>query len=407
MEKHDYNSAGDSSVRYCSIVPLVGGFTLGNYMATGKKPEALLSYSAFAPNEEHLRAYWPDVPYYNLDEVSAPSALKGIDFVSSTCPCAGLSMLNYAANGGVNSRGSDAAQNEWMYRSAEYVLEHIQPKVLFGENAPGLFSDMGKGVVEKLREIGKQRGYSMSLVKTSTAKHGIPQNRLRTFYFFWKSKHAPILGGYNRPVKTLVDYLQEVPEKATHQETLQNWKLTDMATFKYLRDKRGLDWGEIMQTEGAGTLSQYIVQRGWLDDCIAFAEEIMPGGKETKMLYHMRKKMDIGKGFWDASPRLSQTTFNAVISKNMACGAHPVEERFMNIREYMHLMGLPHDYQLVKNTWNHIAQNVPTATARDWTLEVLKWLRGELPSSGQEFYKQNNCSYSESLEEEEKSLALF
>ena len=36
-------------------------------------------------------------------------------------------------------------------------------------------------------------GYSCSLIKTSTLLHGIPQNRVRTFYFFWKSPTVPIL----------------------------------------------------------------------------------------------------------------------------------------------------------------------------------------------------------------------
>lgn len=394
-------------MRYCSIVPLVGGFTIGNYMATGKKPEALISYSAFAPNEEHLRAYWPDVPYINLDEEETPSMLKGVDFVSSTCPCAGLSMLNYSSGGSSKSRGSEAAQNEWMYKSSEYVLEHIQPKVLFGENAPGLFSEMGKGVAERLFEIGQKYGYSMSLVKTSTIKHGIPQNRVRTFYFFWKSEYAPVLGGYSREKKTLVDYLAEIPESATHQKTIHEWKLTDMSTVKFLLEKKNLKWDDVMKEENSGTLFQYIIAKGWLEECIEYSEEIMPDSKDTRMLHHIREKMSQGKGFWDASPRLSQKSFNAVISKNMACGAHPVEERFMNVREYMHLMGLPHDYQLVKDTWNHIAQNVPTATARDWTFEVMKFLRGELPSSGKKFYKQNNLAYREDVENVEKSLALF
>jgi hypothetical protein len=66
MAEHHTESNGD--IKWGSIVPLVGGFSIGNYMATGNKPEALLTYSAFADNEKHLREYWPDVPYYNLDE---------------------------------------------------------------------------------------------------------------------------------------------------------------------------------------------------------------------------------------------------------------------------------------------------------------------------------------------------
>jgi len=407
MENNNHESHGSGGVRYASIVPLIGGFTIGNYMATGKKPEALISYSAFGANETHLRNYWPDVPYYNLDENEPGSMLKGLDFVSSTCPCAGLSMLNYSKGKSGMSRGSDAAQNEWMYKSSRYVLETLRPRVLFGENAPGLYGDLGKGVVEKLFEIGQEYGYSMSLVKTSTSKHGIPQERNRTFYFFWDSENAPILGSYNRSRKGLVEYLAEVPSEASLQESFNMWKLEDLPTIRFLEEVKGMTWKEIMQAKDYGTLNWYIVRKGYLDECIEYTEKVMPDSVDLRVLKHIKEKLAQGKGFWDGSPRLGTDAFNAVISKNMACGAHPTEKRFITVREYMHLMGLPHDYELLNiSQWNHIAQNVPTATARDWTYEVLKYLRGELPSSGVKLFRQNNLAAKGEMINE-KALALF
>ena len=81
-----------------------------------------------------------------------------MDFINSVCPCAGLSMLNRQREGNVSflsafckllsnhlqfrlyfffkslslfqsGRGADAAQNEWMLKSAEYVLSVVKPKV--------------------------------------------------------------------------------------------------------------------------------------------------------------------------------------------------------------------------------------------------------------------------------------
>jgi hypothetical protein len=50
----------------------------------------------------------------------------------------------------------------------------------------------------------------------------------------------------------------------------------------------------------------------------------------------------------------------------MMWAVHPEEDRFLNAREFMHLMGLPYDFEIddVKNCLNHIAQNVTTNTAR-------------------------------------------
>lgn len=403
MENNHTETNGD--LKWASIVPLIGGFSIGNSMATGNKPQALFTYDGFQSNESHLRAYWPEVPYLNLDHENP--TMDRLDFVSTTCPCAGLSMLNYSKNGGGKSRGSDAAQNEWMYRSAKYVLGELKPRVFFGENAPGLFGEIGKGVVEKLFEIAQDYGYSMSLMKTSTVKHGIPQERARTFYFFWDSEYAPVLNYYDRERKDLVDYLAEVPADSTLNETFNTWNLEDLPTIRFLEEKKGLKWSEIMADEEKGTLNWYIVKNGWLDECITFTDEVMPNSVDSRVLHHIKAKLADGKGFWDGSPRLGRDHFNAVISKNMICGAHPEEKRFITLREYMHLMGLPHDYELLeKGQWNHIAQNVPTVTARDWTLEVIKYINGELPSSGQKLFRQNNLSATPKVGTE-KSTSLF
>ena len=82
--------------------------------------------------------------------------------------------------------------NEWMYKSAEYVLGEVQPKVFWGENAPRLASKMGEPVVRRLRKIGEEHGYTFSIFKTKSILHGLSQVRDRTFYFFWKGDQVPL-----------------------------------------------------------------------------------------------------------------------------------------------------------------------------------------------------------------------
>ena len=118
------------------------------------------------------------------DPVNLPN-FENVDFINSVCPCAGLSMLNTSSAGG-KKRGADAAANKWMYESSVYILSKVRPKVLWGENAPGLFTVMGEGVIEKLRKIGEHFGYSFSVMKTSTELHGIPQVELLDWTIFPK-----------------------------------------------------------------------------------------------------------------------------------------------------------------------------------------------------------------------------
>jgi hypothetical protein len=59
---------------------------------------------------------------------------------------------------------------------------------------------------------------------------------------------------------------------------------------------------------------------------------------------------------------------------------HPDEDRFINYREAMSIMGLPEDFELVDanpKVANHICQNVPVQTATDMASEVLAVLKGE------------------------------
>lgn len=402
---------------YCNIIPLIGGMTIGNKQATGKNPEFIVSWSGFEKNDSHIVNYLGDVPYHILDEVeptdenpnpvniseNLKNEYKGkIDFVSSVCPCAGLSMLNNSnSETSAYSRGSDAVQNDWMYKSSEWVLENLEPKVLWGENAPGLYTNLGKGVRDRLREIGLKYGYSFSIVKTDSYLHGIPQHRKRTFYFFWKGKNAPILEWYERSstAKDLIPYLEEVPDDAKYQESyftknsqlpVSNWKL-----YEFILQKTGMTDLEF-RASYVGALYHYVSDKGWVDEAIEWFDRNYPDyeGEERRKLEHIRNKMEAGLGYWDSSPFFVHTYTNAIIGKNMTTLVHPIEDRFINMRECMHLMGLPHDFNFAEGNeiFNHIAQNVPVKTARSYTEQVVKFIKGELRDSGHQFIMQNNIS---------------
>jgi site-specific DNA-cytosine methylase len=67
----------------------------------------------------------------------------------------------------------------------------------------------------------------------------------------------------------------------------------------------------------------------------------------------------------------------AVIGEMMGRQVHPTEDRIMNIREFIHLMGLPHDYELEgQKEFVKITQNVPVSTCIDMTSEVVEIING-------------------------------
>jgi len=384
-------------LNFGSIIPLVGGNILGCTKSAGEDPSFHLSYSAFANNEKHLREYQPNVPFYYIDEQEVPD-LGEVDYVNTTCPCAGLSMLSTAV------KGIDAPQNDWLYESANYVLSQVKPKVMWGENAPGLFTGLGKEVAQKLIAIGKEHGYSFSMIKTNTQLHGIPQRRYRTFYFFWNTPTVPILNWKKKSHGTLLEYLAEIPEDATHQDWhIIEKSLTDYyLPYQFVLDKLGLTHPQYAKEYAGTSIAKYIHDNNLVDECIEWLDANHPGARKSDMkgkqtfehsLRREQAKTAEGKGFWDSSPRFYGEIFGPVIKRNMKSGGHPVENRFLNVREALHLMGMPHDFQVEgQRALNHIAQNVPVNTAADWADEVTKFINGELKMSDKSFLKQDNCA---------------
>ena len=56
-------------------------------------------------------------------------------------------------------------------------------------------------------------------------------------------------------------------------------------------------------------------------------------------------------------------------------------------------MGMPSDFGIDgKRSLNHICQNVPVNTARDWAEEVVKFCRGEAQMTNYTFMKQDNLT---------------
>jgi hypothetical protein len=89
---------------------------------------------------------------------------------------------------------------------------------------------------------------------------------------------------------------------------------------------------------------------------------------------------------------------------------HPNKERFLTVREFMHMMGMPMDFEFtnMNKAYKILTQNVPVNTAMDVTKEVVKYLNGELISSNAMFVKQDNTNQTiEIIERSNRSIKFF
>ena len=376
-----------SEVSWATMIPLIGGSAIGCSQATKNKPKFHLSFKAFEQNENHLTSYWPDIERIDLDEAALPQAQ--LDFVNSVCPCAGLSQLNTSQD-----QSTRDSKNAWMMKTSRIVLEKVRPRVYWGENAPALYTKSGESVREQLKEIAADTGYSFSVYRTSTFKHGIPQKRLRTFYFFWDSDTAPVMNWYDRKRDSLIDYLRKIPSDSEQQDI---YNLNDISvkfpSYTFLLEKHGLDHKGFIEKFGSGpahSVHQFIVRNELIDECLGWLNDRHPEHKEIRKFEHIKNKLSMGKSFLDHSPAFYNDCTNAIVGRTLQMIMHPEQPRGMSHREIMHLMGLPFDFNLQTKRLNDVAQNVPTCTARDMTLEVIKYLNGDLEDSGLKNYKQDN-----------------
>lgn len=373
-------------MKHASIVPLIGGETLGQMAAFGTRPDYLLSYSAFSSNDSHLVNYLKDVPYILLDKGGRHPHY--VDVVNAVCPCAGLSSLSQSAN-------SDASANDWMVTTAKYVLEEMKPRVFWGENAPRFAGEMGKPIVKKLMDIAVDQGYTMSIYRTKSLLHGLSQVRERSFYFFWKGNRVPLFNYIHRENKRIEDAIREVPKNLTQSE-VTNSKIPskDDPFYRYVLEKLE---GGITHQDFVKKLTKSVDAMDWIESKTDYYQvkkwmEANGYSKVAAKCQAIGDKLAAGGNIMRRSSVIPANYIGAFVGYLPTNLTHPDEDRYITYREAMSLMGLPYNFELLdpRRNLNHICQNVPVTTARDMALEIKAVLDGERDSvNGKLLYQFN------------------
>ena len=367
-------------MKWGSIIPLIGGFTIAAKQETGNDPDVILSYPAFKSNDSHC------LNHFKMDSIDASTTVydKHLDFVVALPPCSALSALNCKSC-------ADYESVNWLYDTSDYVLKNIKPTVLVGENAPGLFQNKGKQVVEKLKAIAATYGYSFSMFLTDTFLHGIPQHRKRTFYFFTKGNESPVHNSYRVDTPNLIEYLSQVSPDLLYYNTFQRSEpLINNPYYKFMINEYGSDYRTIIK-EHTHSIIQYLRITKQFDK---FVYKVKLDGTYTDKfltsIERIKSKFDINKGIWDSSPHVFLDSINAIQGRIFDASVHPTEERYINVQEHMHLMGLPSNFILCNNKVGQVCQNVPVCTARDMIKETIKIINRDIEFTTSENSFKNN-----------------
>lgn len=397
-------------ITWAPHIPLIGGLPIGAEVAIGHAPEEIFSLPGFSGNDQHYvnfqqatlgRSYLKYTPI-EPDDLAFD---RKINIIVGTPPCAALSQLNTGSR--PEAKGAGCAKNDFMMMVFKHGIYKFHADVIIVENAPALSTTKGAPVAEALNDICKEAGYSFTLYKTSTHFHGIPQRRDRTFAIAWRSEFAPVMDYERVDSLNFKEYLDLIPEDATMSDVIVNEKLLQDGYWNYIKETMG-DPRKLLLESGESTCFGYVSSTpGGLEKC---AEWLREHGDERsiRLVEHAMAKIANGKGIWDGSVHVFGDKMNAVIGRNLADTVHPSKDRSLTVREAMHMMGLPHNFELLggKKNVNHIAQNVPTCTAKFITEQAVKFIRGELPMSDSRYIKQDNWNGRFEYREEPAKVTL-
>lgn len=400
-------------MKHAMILPLIGGMCIAQHKAFGSKPEYIMTYEGFQDNEKHLLNWYNqshnyDVPYHYVDNFRTLS--HRVDVVGCTAPCAGLSQLSTAF-------GDDNQNNQWMMKTANYVLGELQPTVFYGENAPGLSGKIGKTVREYLRKVSKDNGYSMTIYRTKSLLHGTPQVRERTFYFFWKEMKTPLLNYYNTPWKKIEDVIRDVKSNTLMEPINSKTPSKDDPYYRFILEEM---YDGITHREFSHDKMEFLKVRS--NDVFSFIEQqgynykqvgswLVDKGytREAEKCEYKYNKLAAGKNIMRRGTIVPKDFIGAFVGHYPTMLTHPDEDRYITYREALSVMGMPEDFDLLdpKKSTNHICQNVPVNTAFDMATEVKEVLLGNRQFIDSTYtYQQNVNKRHEIWEEQDKRTIM-
>lgn len=369
-----------SNIKHASIIPLIGGETIGQSQAFGCPPSFMLSYEPFASNDSHIRNYYADVPYHVIGKDVFGTKSK-VDVINAVCPCAGLSTLS-------PSPSSDSKSNDWLIESTNFALSTYRPKVLWGENAPCLASKLGEPVVQKMMQAAEAHGYTMTLYRTQSWLHGLPQTRERSFYFFWREKNRiPILPFFKRNEVTIEQFFTQHENTAKHasQQDVTNDNIPSKdPMYRYVLET--LENG-ITHKKFHSLIPKTMGPIHWVEDKDGSfgraAKWLRKHGyeKQATRCETMDAKLAAGGNVMRRGVEVPKIKIGAFVGHFPTLLTHPTKDRFLTYRECMSLMGMPLDFTLLnpRKSLNHVCQNVPVTTAFDMATGIRMYLNDELP----------------------------
>lgn len=397
----------NNKIKWIALQPLTGGMYLGAEEAIGHPAEFILSYPGLdeikykkdgtiggVANEAYLLKYLDKVnrkvPYYvfnrstfdsNINDMDPEITLEGkpakpdysdIDIAVAVPVCSGLSVVTSAKD------DTKAERNNNMIYLAKYTLNVIKPKIYIFENAPTLMGARGDSLRKYFENLAEETGYTIAYYKTDTCKHFNCQKRPRTFVMFVQKidgeNKVPVLEFVDNSIKTK-DFFAQIPKGLENEDECKTQPYNYMI-LDFYKQKYGDSWME----KESGSLLRSLIDKGLMPELIEFMKTY-PGmdeeckAKAKKYFDHVLHKISLGLNWYGLDIVYhNKDYYPSVQFRSISCTLHPSGKRLCTVREYLELMGMPHDFEWFGDPANlsKIGQNVPLKTAKFITEQAVK-----------------------------------
>lgn len=371
-------------VTHATIVSGIGGTTIASEKVFRTKPDYILSYPDFASRDSHLLKYYDNEIDYRVVGQDNLDDLHEVDVFSTTCPCAGLSSLTGHSH-------AESLHNDWMINSADFAMGRFRPKVFWGENAPRLTADFGKPVLDRMREIADKHGYSLTIYETFALNHNVPQVRKRAFYFFWRDGKVPVFPFTDDDHRNYKSVEQTIFDAASDDSdpmwtyTRRKGKPSEDLYYRYILDviEGGVSHKDFSQgIDHTCNVFKYIEAKGHsYYDVGDWATANGYTERQREIAHSKQVKLDRGNNITRKGviiPKNYTAAFVGPLTWNMT---HPIEDRYIRMREALAIMGFDRKMEIIKPNVNFkdLTKSVPIGMAVDMVKYIDMHLNGKLP----------------------------
>ena len=193
-----------------------------------------------------------------------------------------------------------------------------------------------------------------------------------------------------------IDYFKAIPKGLTYEDA--PWRYYSKILMDFFLAEYGENWRQKMHKKD---LVSELCSQNMFDRFRKFTDDYDLTDKHRaawhRKINDVEYKYNHGLGFFMFTPKMSIDTCPAVMFRNIENTIHPYENRLINIRENMELMGMPHDFDLAVDDIHagkiayQLGQNVPLKTAEYMVSEAVRiLLNWNVKDNNEVFSEENN-----------------